>query len=331
MGEHKRIKNCDMFVYDCASDECAAYERAAKQYGITYKRTEESVTQENARLMKGCRCVSVSHQTRVTFDILRTWKRLGIVYLSTRSIGYNHIDMEAAARLGITVENVMYSPDSVAEYTILLILMALRRMKKQLEMTREHDFSLQEQRGVELGELTVGVVGCGRIGRCVIERLRPFGCRILAYDEFDDNLAEYVSYETLLRESDIITYHVPLTDETRHMLGEQNMNWLKHGCYLINTSRGAVIERQALLQNLRNHMIAGAALDVVEGDEEYFYQDCRYRKINSQLEELCGMENVTITPHNAFHTTRAQRDMIVNSVANCKAYLARAEDIRKII
>jgi D-specific alpha-keto acid dehydrogenase len=315
----------DLFVYDCDDDERRLFQEYGKAYELNIKVVKEALTIQTASLAAGCSRVSVSHRTPVSAEILSIWKRSGVRYVSTRSVGCNHIDLEAARKLGVAVDTVEYSPESVAEHTVMLMFMALREIKAQLKRVEEQDFSLSPYRSPELRDMTVGVVGTGKIGRTVIAYLKSFGCRVLVYDLYHSTDEEYVTYETLLRKSDIITYHIPLTSETQHMLDVKSIRYLKDGCYIINTARGALIESKALLKALESGKVAGAALDVVENDEAYFYRNCKAHVIDRNIERLCGMSNVIITPHTAFHTDHALHDTVENTIKKSLRFERKTE------
>jgi D-specific alpha-keto acid dehydrogenase len=168
-------------VYRCGPDEARLFREMAPRFGVTPTITDVAVSEANVGLVSGNRCVSVGHQNRIARSTLRALREAGVVYVSTRSIGYDHIDVRYAESIGITVENVAYSPDSVADYTVMLMLMAVRQAKSIISRAYAQDYRLQAL-GRELPDLTVGVIGTGRIGAAVIRRLRGFGCRILAHD-----------------------------------------------------------------------------------------------------------------------------------------------------
>jgi D-specific alpha-keto acid dehydrogenase len=216
-------------------------------------------------------------------------------YVSTRSVGYNHIDLKSARSTGISVENVAYSPDSVADYTIMLMIMVVRGAKSTISRAQVHDYRLNDVRGRELRDMTVGVVGRGRIGAAVIDRLRGFGCHVVAYDRCQKSSAEYVPLETLLRQSDVVTLHTPLTADTHYLLDRRRIGQMRHGAFIINTGRGDLFDTEALLPALES-ALGGVALDVVEGEEGVFYSDHRERPIESPLLlRLQQLPNVLIT------------------------------------
>ncbi|MFG2314844.1 D-isomer specific 2-hydroxyacid dehydrogenase family protein [Streptomyces tendae] len=305
-------------VYGCGQDEAVLFRQMAARLGVRATLTEDAVSEGNAGLASGNQCISVGHKTPVTPAVLLSLRRAGVTYISTRSIGRNHIDLEYATRIGISVGNVAYSPDSVADYTLMLMLMAVRNAKTTVRRADLHDYRLHEVRGKELRDLTVGVIGTGRIGAAVVDRLRGFGSRILAHGGRASTAADYVPLDVLLRSSDIVTLHVPLNPDTHHLLGERRIRQMKRGAFVINTGRGPLIETEALVSALESGRLSGVALDVVEGEEGIFYADWRDRPIeNTLLPRLQRMPNVLISPHTAYYTDHALRDTVENSIVNC--------------
>ncbi|WP_235833382.1 NAD(P)-dependent oxidoreductase [Glaciibacter flavus] len=283
--------------------------------------TASALSASNVDLAWGSRCVSVGHKTPVKNADLLALHRMGVAYLSTRSIGYDHIDVSYANSLGITVENVAYSPDSVADYALMLMLMLVRRATSMLRRTDAHDFRLPELRGKELRDLTVGVVGTGRIGAAVIERLRGFGSPVIACDSGRKIPAEYIPLDELLQRSDIVTLHAPLNADTRHLLNAERLGRMKTGAFVVNTARGALIDTAALLAALESGRLGGAGLDVVEGEDAIFYADHRGRQLADRaLLRLQRHPNVVISPHSAYYTDQALRDTVVNGLINCSNF-----------
>ncbi|GAA1958567.1 D-isomer specific 2-hydroxyacid dehydrogenase family protein [Amycolatopsis minnesotensis] len=280
--------------------------------------TGEAVSEANIELASGIRCISIGHKTRIANSTLLALSKAGVAYISTRSIGYNHIDVKYAASVGISVENVAYSPDSVADYTLMLMLMVVRNAKSVIRRTDVHDYRLAEVRGKELRDLTVGVVGTGRIGAAVLDRLRGFGCRVLAHDTRPSASADYVPLDDLVLLSDIVTLHTPLNADTHHLLDGRRIERLKHGAFVVNTGRGALLDTEALVPALESGRLGGAALDVIEGEEGIFYADRRSEPVESkQLLRLQELPNVIVSPHTAYYTDHALSDTVENSIANC--------------
>ncbi|MCX4814083.1 D-isomer specific 2-hydroxyacid dehydrogenase family protein [Streptomyces sp. NBC_01239] len=303
-------------IYGCGPDEAALFRELAPRFGVVPTITRAPVNEANAQLAAGNRCVSVSHRTPITNSVLRALGRAGVAYISTRSIGRNHIDVDYANRVGLSVGNTAYSPDSVADYTVMLMLMAIRNARSTVRRTDVHDYRLHEVRGKELRDLTVGVVGTGRIGTAVVDRLRGFGCRILAHDS-----RLTLDLDEVLRLSDIVTLHAPLTADTHHLLDRRRIERMRHGAFVINTGRGPLLDTEALVTALESGRLGGAALDVVEGEEGIFYADRRNSPIdNKTLLRLHELPNVLISPHTAYCTDHALRDTVENSLTNCLAF-----------
>jgi len=305
-------------VYECGPDEAVLFRVMAPRFRVTPTIVAAPVSVANADLAAGNRCVSIGHRTRVTDAALLALRRAGVAYISTRSIGYNHIDTEYAASIGISVANVVYSPDSVADYTLMLMLMVVRGAKSVIRRVDRRDYRLNDVRGKELRDLTVGVVGTGRIGAAVIARLRGFGCRVLAYDSRPEGCAGYVPLDELLRRSDIVTLHLPLTPATHHLLDRRRIGCLKEGAVVVNTGRGGLLDTEALVQELEGGRLGGAALDVVEGEDGIFYTDHSGRGLeNKPLARLQELPNVVVSPHTAYYTDHALRDTVENTIVNC--------------
>lgn len=238
-------------IYGCGQDEAALFRALAPRFGVLPIITEAAVSDVNIELAAGNRSISIGHRAQVTNSALLALSQVGVEYISTRSIGYNHLDVDYARRIGITVENVVYSPDSVADYTLMLMLMAVRHAKSTIRRVDTHDYRLGDVRGRELRDLTVGVVGTGRIGRAVMDRLRGFGCRILAHDSQPVAAADYVPLDDLLQSSDIVTLHTPLTPDTHHLLDAERIARMKPGAVVVNTGRGSLLHTEALLSRWR--------------------------------------------------------------------------------
>jgi D-specific alpha-keto acid dehydrogenase len=305
-------------IYGCEPDEAVLFQAIAPRFGVLPAITSAAVSEANIELAFGNRCISVGHKTQVTNSILQALGQAGVVYISTRSIGYNHIDVKYAERAGITVGNVAYSPDSVADYTLMLTLMTVRYAKSILRRADTHDYRLNDVRGKELRDLTIGVIGTGRIGTAVMDRLRGFSCRILAHDSRPNTSAQYVPLDELLQQSDIVTLHTPLNPDSHHLLNRRRIEQMKHGALVINTGRGSLLDTEALISALESGRLGGAALDVLEGEEGIFYADCRNKPIESkQLLRLQQLSNVLISPHTAYYTDHALSDTVENTIINC--------------
>ncbi|MFI6693666.1 D-lactate dehydrogenase VanH [Streptomyces sp. NPDC050433] len=319
-----RTRSPGITIYGCGQDEAVLFRATAPRFGVIPTITEAAVSEANIELVFRNRCISVGHKTRIENSTLLALGKAGVTYISTRSIGYNHIDVEYADRVGITVENVAYSPDSVADYTLMLMLMAVRNAKSMVRRADMHDYRLNDVRGKELRDLTVGVVGTGRIGTAVVDRLRGFSCRVLAYDIHPEIAADYVPLDELLRLSDIVTLHAPLNADTHHLLNRQRIDRMKRDAFVINTGRGPLLDTEVLVAALESGKLGGAALDALEGEEGIFYADCRNEAIESKLlVRLQKLSNVLISPHTAYYTDHALSDTVENSIANCLKFESR--------
>lgn len=314
-----------IFVYSCRSDEAGYFEAFGEKYGVELTLCKEGPTLETAELAKGFECVSII-TSKIDATLLKKFYDAGVRYISTRTIGFDHIDVKSADALGIRVGNITYSPGCVADYTVMLILMAIRKAKAILERSSVQDYSLKGIQGRELHNLTVGVIGTGKIGRTVIQNLSGFGCHLLAYDiyqqESTKQYAEYVPLERLFAQSDVITMHVPATAENFHLINKGTIAQMKDGVILINTARGSLIDTRDFIDGVESGKIGGAALDVVENEFGLYYNDLKCKVLkNRGLALLRSYPNVLVTPHTAFYTDQAVSDMVENSIRNCVAFL----------
>jgi D-specific alpha-keto acid dehydrogenase len=308
-------------IYGCAPDEASLFEEVAPRFGVLPRITEAAISEANLALAGGNRCISVGHKTRIADSTLLALSRAGVAHITTRSIGSDHLDVSYAESVGISVATVSYSPDSVADYTLMLMLMAVRDAKATIRRADVHDYRLPEARGRELRDLTVGVIGAGRIGGAVIDRLRGFGCRVLAHDRRGDGSGEWAPLEELLRRSDLVTLHTPLTADTHRLLDRRRIAQMKRGAYVINTGRGSLLDTEALVRALESGRLGGAALDVLDGEEGVFYADRRGEPIdNALLLRLQELPNVLISPHTAFYTDHALRDTVENTIVDCLSF-----------
>jgi D-specific alpha-keto acid dehydrogenase len=316
------VNDLGITVYGCEPDEAVLFHELGPRFGVVPTITGDAVSAASVISVPGNRCISVGHKSDVPRTALRALHEAGAEHLSTRSIGVNHIDLRAAAQLGITVENAAYAPDGVADYTLMLILMAIRNAKEIVGRANANDFSLRHIRGKDLRDLTVGVVGVGSIGSAVIRRLQGFGCRVLASDDRGrDTSAEVVPLDELLVESDVVTLHLPLNPETHHLIGSREIATMREGAFLVNTGRGALVDTDALVVALEDGTLGGAALDVLEGEEGIFYVDRTTTRVDHHsLLRLQRLPNVIVTPHTAYYTRRALHDTVEQTLIKCRAF-----------
>lgn len=294
-------------------DEKPFFDRLCQEFDAEYAYTTAYPTKENVSLAAGYDAVSVT-PCDMSGDMIQRFYDLGIRYISTRSIGYDHIDVRHAKSLGMQICHVSYAPDTVADYTIMLMLMSCRNICHILERTHIQDFTLKGKMGRDLCDCTVGIIGTGQIGKTVARRLAGFGCRILAYDLFPgkglESIVEYVTLEQLYRECDLITLHAPATAENYHLLNEEAFASMKENVIIINTARGTLIDTDALIQALEKRRVSAAALDVLEQENGLYYINHMGNPItNRQLAVLRSFPNVILTPHTAFYTEKVVYDM----------------------
>lgn len=304
-------------------DEGKYFQKFSEKYDVEIVKCYEAPSTENASLASECYGVSVI-TSAITEDIIKSWYQLGVKHISTRTIGYDHIDFQAAEKYGMEVSNVTYSTASVANYTVMTMLMALRKMKMIMKRADGWDYSLKDSIGLELENMTVGVIGTGAIGQKVIKNLRGFDCEILAYDPFIKEkvkkYARYVSLDEIFEKSDILTFHVPATEDTYHIIRKETIDKMKDNVIIINTARGSVINTNDLIDALEKGKIGSCALDVIENELGLYYDDYKYENIgNRELSILRDMPNVLLTPHMAFYTEQAVSDMVEHSIVSIVA------------
>lgn len=319
-------------VYNCRSfDERELFERYGKELNIELVLCPDAPDKENAALAKESECIDII-TSKMPADLLKVFADYGVKYVTTRTIGYDHIDVSAAKSLGMTVANAPYGPCGVADYTVMLILMTIRKMKRILERTNIQDYSLMGIQGRELKDLTVGVIGTGRIGRTVLKDLSGFGCKLIAYDlnENEEVKALGVPYVTLAeiwKQADVITLHIPLSDDNYHMIDSEAISQMKDGVMIINTARGGLIDSQALISGIESGKIGGAGLDVVENEFGLYYYDHKSDILNNrELAVLRGFPNVTVSHHMAFYTDDCVETVVRDSLLGCKCYVEGKEN-----
>lgn len=275
-----------ILAYSHRRDETQYFEEFSKKYNVEVVLCNEEPSLETAPLAKGFDCISII-TTNINSELVGKFHELGVKFISTRTIGYDHIDLKKAKELGVRVGNVTYSPNSVADYTIMLILMAVRKVKLIMERSNVQDFSLRGIQGKELPNLTIGVVGTGKIGRTVIKHLSGFGCKILAHDIYENDEvksnAKYVDLENLFKYSDIITLHMPATDDNYHIINKKAIKLMKDGVFIINTARGSLINTNDLIHGIESKKIGGAALDVIEQESNIYYSDLKGEALKIEI------------------------------------------------
>jgi len=296
-------------VFDTHRFDRTALEKENGRFGHDLHFFEARLEQKTAKLAAGSTAVSVFVNDVLDRPTLITLHEIGVRLIALRCAGYNQVDLAAARDLGLTVTRVPdYSPFAVAEHAVALLLTLNRKIHRAYNRVRESNFSLEGLVGFDLHGKTVGIVGTGKIGSVFAKIMAGFGCRLLAFDAFPrtDLPVTYVKPEQLLAESDILSLHVPLLPETFHFLKAETIARMKPGAFVINTSRGALIDAPALLEALKSGHIGGAALDVYEEEAGVFFHDLSGKVLQDDvLARLISLPNVLITSHQAFLTREA--------------------------
>ena len=315
-----------LFVYSMRDfDELPDFERFCQKYNIEWAYTKETPCMENLDLAKGYDVVDII-TTVIDSKMIDRWQENGVKCIATRTIGYDHIDCAYAKSIGMGVIHITYSPASVADYTIMMMLMGCRRIKHIMERAAVQDYTLKGKLGRELPDCTVGIIGTGKIGKTVLAHLQGFGCRLLAYDIYESedvrSLAEYTDLEHIFSECDIISLHAPATRDNYHMLDAEAIEKMKQGVMIINCARGSLIDTEALIDGIESGKIGFAGLDVIEQESGLYYFNRMGETLNNrQLAILRSYSNVLVTPHTAFYTDEAVANMVENSIVCAKNYM----------
>lgn len=322
-------------AYEVREDEKKDFARMAEKLQVEIELHDEIPGPDTAALAEGCEGVTMLGMGKINKELLDMWKSMGVQCISTRTIGYNHIDTEYAKEIGMQVCNAAYPPSGVAEFTLMLMLMCLRNYKQSLWRGQVNDFALQGLQGKEIGSMTVGVIGTGKIGAQVIKYLTGFGCRILAYDMYPNaalkDIVEYVELDELFAKADMITLHTPLLDSTYHLVNAETIAKMKDGVVLINCARGELMDTTSLIEGIESGKIGALGLDVVEGERGIAHEDHRIDILsNQQMAYLRQFRNVTMTPHMAFYTDVAVSHMVECGVAGLVEMLQNGDYFTKI-
>ncbi|MCI8610134.1 MAG: lactate dehydrogenase [Firmicutes bacterium] len=321
----------NVFIYNLREfDEKYFFDDLAKEYGFSYTGYEGYQSVENIPMVKGHEAVSIL-ASECTDEMLDAFAANGVKYLLTRSIGTDHINLKKCKELGIRVGRSQYAPDSVANYTIMLMLMVCRRFAHIMKRVEVQDYSFKGKIGKEISNCTVGVVGTGRIGKTVIDHLSGFGCKILAYDLYPNpavaEKAEYVDIDTIITQSDIITFHAPATADNYHLIDHAAIEKMKDGVMIINAARGTLVDSDALIDGIESGKIGGAALDVLEDEAGlYFLNRSGDVLANRQMAILKSFPNVILSPHTAFYTEDAVSEMCRCVFESVRAFEAGEEN-----
>ena len=309
--------------YDTKQYDLPSFEKYGKERDITFKFFESKLDLETAQLASGCDGVCVFVNDDVNKDVIGKLHELGIKFIVLRCAGFNNVDVKAAFGKIHIYRVPAYSPYAVAEHAISMLLTMNRRIHKAYIRTREYNFSLNGLTGVDLYGKTMGVVGTGKIGQIFINICKGFGMKVIAYDKFPNpNLdIEYVDLDTLYKNSDFISLHCPLTNENLHMINSENMEKMKKGVGIINTSRGGLINAEDLLSQIKARKVGFACLDVYEEESDIFFKDKSGHILDDDVfRNLLSMPNVLVTSHQAFLTEEALNNIADTTTNNILDY-----------
>ena len=298
----KKIAMFDTKPYD----KCWFDKMNENQYEIHY--FESKLNEDTVSLTRGYEIVCAFVNDDINGDVVQQMAGYGVKLLAMRCAGYSNVDIKEAEGKITIVRVPAYSPYAVAEFAMGMLLSVNRKLHKAYNRTREYNFNINGLTGIDLYGKTVGVIGTGKIGQVFINICRGFGMRVLAYDIYPNEFMgyEYVELDTIFKESDVISLHCPLTEQTWHIIDEDAIEKMKPHCYIINTSRGGLIDSKALLDALLERRVGGAALDVYEEEADFFFEDHSEKGItDATLALLSTMPNVLITSHQAFFTEEA--------------------------
>ena len=308
--------------YDTKEYDKPSFERYGALFDMQFRFVESKLNEDTAALAEGCDAVCVFVNDDVNAAVIDKLYRYGVKLIALRSAGYNNVDIRAAFGKIHVVHVPAYSPYAVAEHAAALLLTSVRRIHKAYNRTREFNFSLNGLTGFDLHGKTAGVIGTGKIGRIFVDICRGFGMKVIAYDLYpSDNGIDYVPLETLFAESDVISLHCPLTDGTKHMIDDAAIGKMKKGVVIINTSRGALIDAEALLGGIKSRKVGAACLDVYEEEADIFFEDRSGHIMDDELlSRLISMPNVIVTAHQAFLTEDALNNIAETTVKNILSY-----------
>ncbi len=285
----------------------------------------EELTINNINLTKGYDAITILGQSLITKEILDILAENKVRFIATRTIGYDHIDVEYAKTLNIRVSRSFYEPHGVADYTIMLLLMCLRHYKQAMFRGNVNDYSLNGLQGREIRSLKIGIIGTGNIGAQVIKNLSGFGCEIYAYDPYPNeslnSIVNYYDIEYIYENADVISLHLPLLKETKHFINAKSLSKMKDGVILINCARGELINTEDIIEAIENKKIGALGLDVIENEHGIYHKDRRSDILeNREMAYLRQFPNVVMTQHIAFFTKEASKMMVNTAIEALVAF-----------
>lgn len=323
----------EVAFFDTKSYDRRSFENAPKSERIRWHFHEFRLSSETAVLAKNANAVCVFVNDKLDRACLEKLAEFGIKLIALRCAGFNNLDLIAAKELGFAVVRVpAYSPHAVAEHTVGLLLTLNRKIHRAYNRVREHNFALHGLVGFDIAGKTVGIIGTGKIGRITAKIFRGFEANVLAYDPFPATDwakqvgVQYCALPELLEKCDILSLHTPLTAETKHIFCEESFRKMKRGVFIINTSRGKLIETKALIDALKSGQVGGVALDVYEEEEGIFFEDHSEEVLQDDiLSRLLTFPNVLITSHQAFLTEEALKEISRVTIENLLNFAAQSQ------
>ena len=315
--------------FDAKPYDKPSFEHFGGEQGVSFKYFETKLNEDTVDLAAGFDGVCVFVNDTVNAAVIDRLFELGVKTVALRCAGFNNVDMKHAYGKIHVVRVPAYSPYAVAEHTMALLLTSIRRIHKAYIRSRDFNFSLANMTGFDLHGKTVGVIGTGRIGRVFIDICRGFGMKVLCYDKFpapdldNGDTVRYVSPDELFAGSDVISLHCPLTEETYHIIDGDSLAKCRRGVVLLNTSRGALVDAEALLSAIKSRKVGAACLDVYEEESDLFFEDNSGHILEDDvLARLISMPNVIVTSHQAFLTEEALSNIAETTVQNLVEILA---------
>ena len=309
--------------FDTKPYDKPSFDRYGREKGIEFKYFETKLNADTADLAAGYDGVCLFVNDTLDAPVIDRLQELGVRVAALRCAGYNNVDVKHAFKRLHVLRVPAYSPYAVAEHAMAMLLTSIRRIHKAYIRTRDFNFSLVGMTGFDLHGKTVGVIGTGRIGRVFIDICRGFGMRVLAYDKFpapgldNGDTVRYVPLDELFEKSDVISLHCPLTEDTYHLIGAETLAKCKRGVVLLNTSRGALVDAEALLAGIKSRQVGAACLDVYEEESDFFFEDFSGHILEDDvLARLISMPNVIVTSHQAFLTEEALSNIAETTVDN---------------
>lgn len=319
--------------YDTKPYDKKWFDEYKAHYNIEIKYIENKLNADTAVLAEGCKAAIIFVNDILDKQTAENLVRRGIGAVALRCAGFNNVDLDGAKDLKL-YRVPAYSPFAVAEHAMALLLTINRKTHKAYNRTKEHNFSLKGLCGFDLNGKTAGIIGTGKVGQAFYDICKGFGMKIIAYDPYPvfDKGIDYVGFDELCRRSDVISLHCPLTNDTWHMLNGDAFDEMRDGVYIINTSRGALIDSEALLESIKSGRVGGAGLDVYEEESDFFYEDVSDEVIDDDtLEMLLSQPNVIVTSHQAFLTKEALRAIADETLSNLRCFFDKIPSENEIM